>query len=393
MREAGGERLVGQFLDGTPDEALAYFERKYADLAGQVSLLEQRVRRGAPASDISAAVSKLQTAVSEANAVGDLQALSTRLEALGGTVTELSEKHKREIAEAVEQAVAERTEIVTEIEGLAAQDPTTIQWKTTTARLDTLFNRWQEHQRSGPRLPRAQADDLWKRFRTARAQLEHSRKAFFAELDSQHREVRDRKSALIGQAEQLLAQGADAAVEYRRLLEQWKAAGRAGKKSDDALWEKFKAIGDAIYQAKAEVDAKENEEYEANLREKTALLDEAESLITESTPRDKARAALASLHEKWDTIGRVQRNNLRQVEERLRRIENTVRKREDDFWERNNPEKKARSNELAHALNAAIENLEDELARAQRSGDQQRITAAAEALDARRGWLGALDKN
>ena len=46
VREGGEWRVVGQFPDGSPEEALAYYERKYADLASEVTLLEVRHRRG-----------------------------------------------------------------------------------------------------------------------------------------------------------------------------------------------------------------------------------------------------------------------------------------------------------------------------------------------------------
>ncbi|HYI33176.1 MAG TPA: DUF349 domain-containing protein, partial [Glaciibacter sp.] len=32
VREGDGERAVGQYPDATPEEALAYFERKYVEL-------------------------------------------------------------------------------------------------------------------------------------------------------------------------------------------------------------------------------------------------------------------------------------------------------------------------------------------------------------------------
>ena len=49
VTDRGTERAVGQYPDGSPEEALAYFTRKYAELEGQVRLLEQRARGGAPA--------------------------------------------------------------------------------------------------------------------------------------------------------------------------------------------------------------------------------------------------------------------------------------------------------------------------------------------------------
>ncbi len=141
VREADGERVVGQYPDATPAEALAYFERKYVELAGQVSLLEQRVRGGAPARDVAKAIANLKTAVSGANAVGDLASLGERLEKLGGSVGELTEKQTAEAKAAVTDAIAEREKLVAEVEALAAQDPAKAQWKQVTTQLDGLFAR------------------------------------------------------------------------------------------------------------------------------------------------------------------------------------------------------------------------------------------------------------
>ena len=46
VRTADGERAVGSYPGATPEAALAYYERKYAELAGQVGLLEQRIAAG-----------------------------------------------------------------------------------------------------------------------------------------------------------------------------------------------------------------------------------------------------------------------------------------------------------------------------------------------------------
>nr|WP_027478963.1 DUF349 domain-containing protein [Gryllotalpicola ginsengisoli] len=389
VREGDGERAVGEFPGATPEEALAYFERKYADLAGQVGLLEQRARRGAPAADIAKSVASLKQNVVGANAVGDLASLVARLDKLGGTVEELTQQQTEEAKAAIAEALAVREGIVAEAEALAAEDPAKTQWKRTSARLDELFARWQQHQKEGPRLPKNEANELWHRFRAARSTIEHNRKAFFAELDAQHREARAAKTALIERAEALVPRGPDAIPEYRALLEEWKRAGRAGKRDDDALWARFKAAGDAIYAAKAQIDAVENEEYQANLEAKLALLAEAEPLLN-ATDRDSAKAKLLDIQTRWDQIGRVPRDQVRQIEDRLRRVEAAVRKLDEEHWRANNPEKQARSAGLAAQLSEAIERLEAELAEAQAAGDAKAVAEAQEAIEARRAWLNAL---
>jgi len=389
VREAAGERVVGQYPDGTPEEALAYFERKFTELAGQVTLLEQRVKRGAPAADVAKTVKTLGASIAGANAVGNLAALQARIEALGGTVSELTEKQSEEAKALVAEALAEREALVVEAETLAAQDPAKAQWKQVTATLDDIFARWQKHQSDGPRLPKTESNELWKRFRAARATIDGHRKAFFAELDSVHKDARATKQALVEKAEALISKGADGIPAYRALLDDWKAAGRAGKKFDDALWAKFKDAGDALYSAKSEIDAKDSVEFEANLALKLELLAEAEPLVTE-TDRVKAKEALLSIQKRWDKIGKVPREQVKVVEDRLRKVEAAVRKLDEEHWQRNNPERQQREEGFLGQLTEAIAKLERELEAAKAGGDKKKIAEAQEALDARRAWLGAL---
>jgi len=391
VREADGERAVGQYPDGTPEEALAYFERKYIELAGQVTLLEQRAKRGAPAADVAKAVRALSGNVTTANAVGDLASLKVRLDALTSAVSVLTEKQSEESKALVEAAIVERTALVVEAETLAAQDPAKAQWKQVTATLDDIFARWQKHQADGPRLPKTEGNDLWKRFRAARATIDTHRKAFFSELDSVHRDARSKKQALVEKAEALAPKGADGVPAYRTLLDEWKLAGRAGKKFDDALWAKFKAAGDALYSAKSEVDAQDNEEFEANLALKLELLTEAEPLLTE-TDRVKAKDAIISIQRRWDKIGKVPRDKVKPIEDRLRKVETAVRKLDEDHWQKSNPEKQARTDGFSSQLLDAIAKLERELEDAKATGDRKKIADAQEALDARKLWLGAIGK-
>jgi hypothetical protein len=389
VRDRDGERQVGEYPDATPDEAIAYYERKYTDLAAQVSLLEQRAHRGAPPADVAKAVRRLSEALETANAVGDLEALRRRVAALGGTVDDLSAKRSEEHKAQVEAARADRVAIVEEAEALAARDPATVQWKATGQAMDALFTRWQEAQRSSTRLPKSESNELWKRFRDARSHIDAQRRAYFAELDQSQSAAREAKEQLVQRAEALAGSSGDAIGEYRGLLEAWKAAGRAGRKVDDALWARFRAAGDAIYQAKAAVQAEQDAEYGDNLKVKLALLEEAEPLL-KATDATSARQTLTSIQRRWDAAGRVPRDQLRPTEDRLRRVEQHVAHLEQDHWRRTDPETKARSEGLAAQLASAIDKLERELDEARAAGDAKRVKDAEDALNARRIWLDAI---
>jgi len=391
VREGEEWRVVGQYPDGTPDEALAYFVRKFDDLAFKVHTLEQRHQTGgASASDLTNQASKLVAEVTGAAAVGDLASLQSRLSALTETLAEAREAEAKQAKELVDAAIAERTIVVESIEAIAARDLTKVQWKQVTEEVSTLFDTWQAQQQTGPRLPKGISQQLWKRFRDARSVVDKSRRAFYADLDETHKASRDRKNQLIERAEALAPKGVDGIPAYRGLLDDWKAAGRAGRKADDALWARFKSAGDALYAARAEQSAAEEAESAPKIEARKALLDEAKAVADESDIK-RARALLTRIQRQWDEVGRIfPRDQERALDDKLRVIEQALKSREEVDWKRNNPETKARANDMSQQLQDAIEKLESELSAAEKSGDKKAAKQAADALEARRAWLGAL---
>lgn len=389
VREGETERAVGEFPDGTPEEALAYFTRKYADLEGQVTLLEQRISRGTAPADVSDTVAKLQAQLVEPAAVGDLASLRDRVAKLSGRAEELTEKQRAEREAAKQEAAAQREAIVIEAERLAAQPESSIRWKDTGQAFEQLFTDWQQAQKGGPQIPKSQADALWKRFRAARQSFDSARRAHFAQMDANNRDVKQRKERIISAAEALAPKGADGIPAYRDLLDDWKAAGRASRKLDDQLWARFKAAGDVLFEAKKSIDAQVDEEQVANLAAKQALLDEAQPLLQEND-HAAARKRLADVQRRWDEIGRVPREALRDIEGRLRRIEDHVKGLEEEHWRRTNPETKARSEGLRGQLESSIAELEAQVNAARASGDRRALEDAERALETQRSWLAAI---
>ena len=387
--DINGERLIGQYPDVTPEEAIAFFERKFNDTNSSLVIIEQRLKRKASTKELAESLKKVQKAVEEKSGIGNYEALQVRIETIHKEITLLAESETADKTLAVEKARADREHIVTEIEKLAAQDPAKIQWKKTTADVDALFASWQNLQKTGPRLPKTEADELWKRFRTARQTLDKLRRNFFAALDSQSKEAKSVKEQLITQAEKLDATSSSSAAAYRELLEKWKKAPRAGKKTDDALWDRFKACGDKLYQAKKEADTAEDESFAGNLDVKLDILTEAEKLTTSEDPVS-ARVELNNLQKKWEKAGKVPRAHFKSTEDRMKKVEFAIKKLEEKHWQDSNPEKIARSEGLAGQIEEKIDKLTAELLVAQKDNNVSQIAELESAISTQKEWLDVL---
>jgi hypothetical protein len=389
----GEEHPVGHYPDAPAEEALSYFVRKYDDVAAQVALLEQRLEAKAPAADMHKTLSHLQEQVAERHIVGDVPALQSRLDALAGGIAELqrNEKAEQEATRAAE--LAAREAIVAEAEQIAGKDPATVQWKSSSARMNELFEAWKAAQKSGVRLGRSTEDSLWKRFRSARTVFDRHRRAYFSQLDSDNAAAKAAKEALIARAEELSTSTdwGQTAGEYRRLMDEWKASKRASRKDDDALWARFRAAQDKFFSARQAANQAVDQEYAANLVVKEALVAEAQALLP---VKDLAAAkkALQSIRDRWEEAGKVPRADMQRIEAGLRKVEDAVKAAEDEHWRRTNPETQARTSSALSQLESAIESLEADLAKAEQEGDERKIAAAREALEARRQWLATLQK-
>ena len=390
----GEEHPVGQYPDVSDDEALAYFARKYDDIVAQVLLLEQRVSSKAPSTDMQKTVTHLREQLAERNMVGDLRSAEARLDAVSAQITELEKAEKAEHDAVRAAELAAREAIVSEAEEISGQDPAQIQWKTSSARMNELFESWKAAQKSGVRLGRSNEDALWKRFRAARTVFDRHRRAYFSQLDSTNSAAKSAKEKLIAEAE-ALSSSTDwgfAAGEYRRLMDEWKASPRASRKDDDALWARFRAAQDVFFTSRQAANEEIDQEYAANLTVKEELLTEANAILP---VKDLAAAkkALQSVRDRWEEAGKVPRADMGRIEAGLRKVEDAVRHAEEENWQRSNPETKARTNSALSQLEAAIAGLQDDLQKAEKAGDERKIKAAREALEARQAWLDQIQRS
>ncbi len=376
-----GERVVGQWPDGDPQAALDFYRKRYDGLVVEVDLLEQRIKAGALSPDDAAStVAKVKQSVAEAQAVGDLDALTTRLEALDPLIAERREAKRAERAAKAQEAKQEKVKIADEAEQIARGHD----WRNGANRLRDLLTAW----KALPRIDKASDDELWHRFSSARTAYTRRRKQHFSELNEKRDSARVVKEKLVVEAEELSTStdwGATAR-EYRDLMTKWKAAGPAPKDVDDALWKRFRGAQDTFFGARDAENAKLDEEYAANAEVKKALLVEADKLVPIQDPK-AAREQFRVLAERWDAAGKVPRSEMKDLEARFKKIEQAVRGAEDDQWRRSNPEAHARAADTVAQLEASIAALKADLDKAEAAGNDKAASEARAGLEARQSWL------
>lgn len=381
VRTADGERPVGQYPEGSPDEALRFFTERYDALAFEVDLLEKRITSGVLSPDEAAAsVRTVRDQVAGANAVGDLDALTARLDALGPVLEQQREARKAERAQRAAESRASKEKIVTEAEALAEGND----WRNGANRMRELLDQW----KALPRIDRASDDALWRRFSTARTAYTRRRKAHFAEQHEKREGARVVKERLAQEAEEL-ADSTDwgpTAARYRDLMRQWKAAGPAPRDVDDALWKRFRGAQDTFFGARDAAAAEQDREFAANAEVKEKLLVEAEALLP-VTDLDAAKRAFREIAERWDAAGKVPRDRMKELEGRIRRIEQEIRGVEEEHWRRSDPEKSARADDMVAKLESAIAQVEADLASARAAGNEKRVKELEENLASRQSFL------
>ncbi len=389
VRTADGERRVGAWAAGSPDEALAYYQSTFDGLKAEVDLVAHRLQTGGPSAlspkDALDKIAKLREQVVSANAIGDLEGLATRLDSLAKVAKQRRAENKAANEKLQRQARDAKEALAVEAERLAQSND----WRAAGNRLEALLKMW----KAAPRLDGDSDDELWFRMSQARSLFAKRRKHYFAELDAQRAEIRFHKERLIAEAESLSDSRAwnSTAARFRDLMNEWKAAGRVQREIEDDLWKRFKAAMDTFFQARnAVLDERSGAERE-NLVAKEALAVEAEALLP-ITDHRAARTVLRSINERWEAIGNVPRDARQRIEGRLHTVERAISDAEATELSWRDPEKRARAEATVEQLRAAIAKLEAQEEKARAAGWEEKAAEAEAAIALRQEWLAEAEK-
>jgi len=377
VKTSDGEREIGSWQAGDAEAGLAFYVRRYEDLETEVALLEQRLASGAgDAAATRTHATELLGKLPTYAAIGDLDALATRLTALLEAADAKSEQAAAAKQQARADAIARKEVLVAEAEQIGADSTS---WKAAGDRLRAILDEWKTIRG----VDRKTDDALWKRFSAARDAFGKRRGQLFAALDAERGNARSIKQKLVERAEEL-SESSDwkqTAAAMRDLMSEWKAAPRAARDIEEALWTSFRAAQDAFFSRRSGVLAERDAEQSENAAKKQALIAEAEAIDLSNTKA--AQAQLRDVQSRFDEIGHVPRESMRRIEDRMRAAEQRVRDAVDAEWRRGSAE----SNPFLTALRERLAEAEAKLERAKAAGDAARIKKAEDEVAQRKALI------
>lgn len=392
VKEGETERQVGQFPHATKDEALNLYARRFLDIKEKLDLFAARLKTTkVKPREIDESIRSLGEEVKEPDVVGNIPFLRTRLEDL----TRQGQVKKEELAEArkaaMAKAIEERTAIVVKAEELANSLDESTNWRSTADKFRSLFEEWQNHQRTTIRIDKTDADALWKRFSSARTTFNQARRKWAQQRDSQRADAKRIKEEIIAQADKIKdsTDWGTTSHEFNELMDRWKQAGRAGRQDDDQLWARFRQAADVFFDARQADRDKTSVDEKDNLAKKEALLTKAEALlpVKDVKAAKQARQALASIQEEWDQIGYVPRYDVRRIEGRMDAVDREIKSVEDAAWNQSDPEADARVSSFEEQLTAQLDELNQQIA-AETDPDKKRQLETEKATKEQ--WLNAV---
>lgn len=248
-------------------------------------------------------------------------------------------------------------------------------WKATAEEAKQLRSQWKALGSAG----RARDVELWARFDGALNTFFERRAADLEQRAESRHAAQARKEALCAEAEALAGsvEWKQATERFAGLMDEWKAAGSAGREHDQALWERFGAGRSRFFERRAAHHKQVRHEQEQNRKRKEALVEEARAL---ADAPDVAAACqrVKDLQAEWKTVGPAPREVHDSLWETFRRHCNEV-------FERARGEREQRQSEWKQSLVEARQRKQDQLTALRESigrdqGHLARWTAQLKAL-------------
>lgn len=199
--------------------------------------------------------------------------------------------------EALKDVVTAKEELIKKAEALVDSKDL----NKATNEINALFDEWKKLGYTDKKTD----DELWAKFNTARQSFYDNRHELREQIAAKMQDAVKVKEELITKAEELADSTSwkKTTEAMDALMEEWKAAGYAGKEHNDELWDKFRAARKKFYDARSDFYAKQNAEFAEKVKSKQELIEKAKAIVEQNAYSRENSDKLKELSAAWKEVG------------------------------------------------------------------------------------------
>ena len=206
-------------------------------------------------------------------------------------------KNYSDSKEALKDVVTAKEELIKKAEALVDSKDL----NKATNEINALFDEWKKLGYTDKKTD----DELWAKFNTARQSFYDNRHELREQMAAKMQDAVKVKEELITKAEELADSTSwkKTTEAMDALMEEWKAAGYAGKEHNDELWDKFRAARKKFYDARSDFYAKQNAEFAEKVKSKQELIEKAKAIVEQNAYSRENSDKLKELSAAWKEVG------------------------------------------------------------------------------------------
>lgn len=192
------------------------------------------------------------------------------------------------------------------------------EWNQATEEMNALMQQWKAAGSAGKETD----DALWEQFNAARQQFFDRKHEHWEQLQGKFENARQVKENLIEQAAALedSQEWQKTSEKFRKLMDEWKAVGSAGREHEDALWEKFNSSRQKFYERRNahydELHQVQGERYDA----KKKLVAQAKEIADAKSYTRENTKVMKDLGVEWKKVGSCGKEHEDQIWKEFRSI-------------------------------------------------------------------------
>ena len=192
------------------------------------------------------------------------------------------------------------------------------EWNQATEEMNALMQQWKAAGSAGNETD----DALWEQFNAARQQFFDRKHEHWEQLQGKFENARQVKENLIEQAAALedSQEWQKTSEKFRKLMDEWKAVGSAGREHEDALWEKFNSSRQKFYERRNahydELHQVQGERYDA----KKKLVAQAKEIADARSYTRENTKVMKDLGVEWKKVGSCGKEHEDQIWKEFRSI-------------------------------------------------------------------------